>query len=135
MSDQAFSLFAYGSLQLTEVFEAVTLESREGVPAILGGFQRTKLRGFSFPALLPVPGAQTMGILYRSLGLDAWQRLDAFEDDFYERREVTVLLLDGALCQVFTYVLSDQYRHLSLDQDWSLDDLDSETIRDLLARL
>lgn len=135
MSDQASSLFAYGSLQLTEVFEAVSLESREGVPAVLADFQRTKLRGFGFPALLPIPGVQTAGILYRSLGSDAWQRLDAFEDDFYERREVTVRLLDGALCEAFTYVLSGQYRHLSLDQEWSLDDLHSETIRDLLARL
>lgn len=129
------ALFAYGSLQLPEVFEAVTLNKPEGTPAVLKHFQRTKLKGFGFPAILPVLGEETSGVFYPRLGADVWRRLDAFEDDFYERKAVAVQLADGSWGQASTYVLSETYRHLSRDEAWSLDDLDFQTIQDLLARL
>lgn len=135
MPDSRASLFAYGSLQLPEIFEAVTQRSQEGVPAVLRGFRRTKLRGFGFPALLPAQGAETPGILYPLLDEDAWRRLDAFEDDFYQRTAVTVHLTDTSLRPAHTYVLAESFLHLSLDASWALNDLDQATIRNLLERL
>lgn len=135
MTDSSASLFAYGSLQLPEVFEAVTRLPRAGCPAVLRGFRRTKLKGFGFPAILADDSLETSGILYHSIENVGWQRLDAFEDDFYERKRVTIELADGGSCLAWTYVLAERFHHLCLDEPWSLDDLDSQTIRDLLARL
>jgi len=135
MADSKAKLFAYGSLQLPQVFEAVTRLSREGDPAILRGFRRTKLRALGFPAILPADQEETSGILYHSIDDDAWRRLDAFEDDFYDRVSVTIELLDGTSCSAYTYVLAEGFRHMSLDAAWSLSDLDSWTVRDLLGRL
>ena len=135
MPDSRGSLFAYGSLQLPEVFEAVTRQSRKGVPAVLRDFRRTKLKGFGFPALRPALGIETSGVLYPALDEDAWRRLDAFEDDFYQRRAVTIHLSDTSLCLAYVYVLADGFLHLSLDEPWSLSDLDQTTIQHLLERL
>ncbi len=135
MSERPALLFAYGSLQLPEVFEAVTRQSRDGLPAVLEGFRRTKLKGFGFPAIVPVAGMETSGLVYTALEEDAWRRLDAFEDDFYDRKTVRVRLASGAVLEAQTYVLSHQFLHLSLDESWSLDDLDTETLHKLLARL
>ncbi|MEY2697799.1 MAG: hypothetical protein RL333_1937 [Pseudomonadota bacterium] len=135
MSERPGLLFAYGSLQLPEVFEAVTRQSRDGLPALLEGFRRTKLKGFGFPAIVPVAGMETSGLVYTALEEDAWRRLDAFEDDFYDRKTVRVRLASGAVLEAQTYVLSHQFLHLSLDESWSLDDLDTETLHKLLARL
>ena len=135
MSERPALLFAYGSLQLPEVFEAVTRQSRDGLPAVLEGFRRTKLKGFGFPAIVPVAGMETSGLVYTALEEDAWRRLDAFEDDFYDRKTVRVRLASGILLEAQTYVLSHQFLHLSLDESWSLDDLDTETLHKLLARL
>lgn len=135
MPDLNAMLFAYGSLQLPEVFKAVTALSREAHPAVLRGFRRTKLRGFGFPAIVPAEQEETSGILYHRIDEDAWRRLDSFEDDFYDRVSVKIELPDGSTCTAFTYVLTEGFRYLSLDASWSLSDLDSWTIRDLLARL
>lgn len=135
MPDPKAPLFAYGSLQLPQVFEAVTGQSREGVPAVLRGFRRTRLEGFGFPAIIPAPQEETSGVVYLSLDTDAWGRLDDFEDDFYERKVVSVLLADGTCIEGCAYVLADDFRHLSLDLPWSLDDLHPETVSELLARL
>lgn len=135
MSRRPDSLFAYGSLLLPEVFEAVTRQSRDGVPAVLDGFRRTKLKGFGFPAILPEAGMDTSGLIYTALEGAAWRRLDAFEDDFYDRKSVLIRLASGELLEAQTYVLSHRFLHLSLDESWSLDDLDRETLHQLLARL
>lgn len=135
MSDNSSSLFAYGSLQLQEVFEAVTRQAFKGAPAVLEGFRRTRIRGFGFPAIIPAAGAETSGMVYHGLGAEAWRRLDAFEDDFYERKLVMIRSANGALFEAHTYVLSPCFSHMSLDEPWTLGDLDSATVQTLLARL
>lgn len=135
MSDGPCSLFAYGSLQLQAIFEAVTQQSREATPAVLEGFRRTQLRGYGFPAIIPAPGMTTPGRIYPALEEDAWRRLDAFEDDFYDRKIVMLRTANGAFHEAYTYVLSPRFLHLSLDEPWSLDQLDPETVQRLLARL
>lgn len=135
MPDSCCSLFAYGSLQLPEIFEAVTHQSGKGIPAILRGYRCSKLKGFGFSAIFPALGEETPGVLYRSLDPDAWRRLDAFEDDFYDRQLVRIRLGDGSICKAYTYVLSNQCLHLYLNEPWSLDDLDCGTVQDLLERI
>lgn len=129
------ALFAYGSLQLRQVFESVTGCSRQPVPAVLEGYRRTRLQGFAFPAILPDPEASTDGVLYSELDDHAWLRLDAFEDDFYDRISVTVTFAGGEISESDVYVLRDDQAYLSLNVPWSLDDLGGEGLSGLLARV
>jgi hypothetical protein len=67
-------------------------------PAILHAHRRYKVRNASFPAILPTKAGEdstVRGTLVTGLtDGDIW-RLDIFEGDMYERREVTVRLLEG----------------------------------------
>lgn len=92
------NVFTYGSLMFPEVWQRVTGRSAVGEPASLSGFEARCLRDVSYPMLIPVPGAETPGILYRSVDPDALERLDLFEGEEYRRIRVTVA--PRALCAV-----------------------------------
>lgn len=59
-------------------------------PATIQGYRRLEVMGESFPGLIEGDGASIEGLLYFDLGKDEWERLTAFEDDFYDLEEVTV---------------------------------------------
>ena len=81
-------LFAYGTLQLPEVFHAVTGRLRASEPATLTGYGRYGLLGLAYPGLIHEPGARTEGLLYRNLTGSELSRLDGFEaaSDVYKRQ-------------------------------------------------
>jgi gamma-glutamylcyclotransferase (GGCT)/AIG2-like uncharacterized protein YtfP len=135
MHDDDAALFAYGSLQVPEIFEAVTGLDLNGIPGCLDGFRCVQLRGFGFPGLIAAANAKTSGLIYRGLTLEAWQRLDAYEDGFYERRVLTAKLSGDEKIQVHVYVLAEEGLRLALNSDWSLANLDEATVRGLLSRL
>ena len=74
-------VFAYGSLQVTEVMTAVTGKYFPSVPARLPAHARYRLKERAYPGLAPQPGRLHCGVDRLSL---SW--LDRFEDRFYERR-------------------------------------------------
>lgn len=129
MADDSGALFAYGSLQCRDIFGAVTGERRLGVPATLPGYRCVQLRGFSYPAVIPSDGALTSGVVYSDLSPELWARLDAYEDDFYERKCMRMLLDGGETSSVFVYVLAASSMDLALDTPWSLDDLDANDLQ------
>lgn len=60
------------------------------VPAVLADHARHKVRGVDYPAVVPEPGSSVRGVLVENLSDAAVSRLDSFEGDEYERREVHV---------------------------------------------
>ena len=61
-----------------------------------------------YPILLPGEGGEVHGMLHDASGVD-WPAMDAFEDaqgqpdDEYARREIAVMLADGATTSAFAY--------------------------------
>lgn len=104
-------VFVYGSLLFADIFEAVTGGSPARVGARLEGYARYRLRGESYPAIVPEPGARTAGAVYRALSQDMLDRLDRFEGEEYVRARVTVVLATGAPVQAHVYVLDPLERH------------------------
>lgn len=124
------SLFVYGTLMAPEVLHTLlegtvnyssSLETKTGW---LRGYQRFPVREHVYPGIVPFENDQCIGV--RGLVLfHLTQRqiriLDWFEDVQYERRQVTVELMDDGqmkqLCQ--TYVWINPQDELHLDRgDW-----------------
>jgi hypothetical protein len=97
--------FFYGTLMSPAVLRRVLFGPQASDPnsttrrplaardALLPGFQRRRVRGADYPAIVPRAGAETRGVLVRGLTPgDVW-RLDVFEGDEYARREVEVQVL------------------------------------------
>lgn len=98
-------LFAYGTLQIPEVMEAVTGKNWSWRNAEAPGFVQYLLKGEIYPAMVPADSAVTTGRLYEGVNADAWWLLDRFEDSVYQRRRIDVLLETGQQVSAYAYVL------------------------------
>jgi gamma-glutamylcyclotransferase (GGCT)/AIG2-like uncharacterized protein YtfP len=82
------NIFTYGSLMFERVWTVVVAGTYRKTNARLLGYQRRKIRGEAYPAL--VPGAaddQVDGVVYLDVGQRDAVRLDRFEGAFYSKKK------------------------------------------------
>lgn len=112
------NLFTYGSLMFPEVWNRVTGQPLTGQPATLPGHAARRLRGESYPVLVPDPSSKTCGILYTHISPEAMHRLDQFEGRFYDRVTVSVLTEDGKAQEAWTYRAANPTHPDILSEPW-----------------
>ena len=128
------AVFTYGSLMIPAVMEAVTGQRFEHEPARLLGFARYALRGETYPGLVEEPAAATDGILWRPIDAASVDRLDDFEGEWYERRNVIVETETGGESAAFTYVLHPDQHHRVSRRSWSRSRFESRYLQGFLSR-
>ena len=111
-------LFAYGSLVVSAVMEAVTGRSHRHAPARLPGYQRLALVDRIYPGIVATPGAVTSGRVYFDLSDRSLRRADFFEADEYVRESVEVVLEAGASLPAAAYVIAGEHRELTRPEPW-----------------
>ena len=72
------ALFAYGTLALPDVVDALTGRVPEARPARLAGYRCRLLLGEAFPGVERYPGSATDGVLYSGLSPADLSILDSF---------------------------------------------------------
>ena len=113
-------VFAYGTLMFSEVWRLVTGRDERGVPGRLDGHAVFRVRDAVYPGMVWTGGASTVpGVVYLNVDEAAIQRLDEFEDAFYERREVSAVFADGAKCQCCAYVVPAHRQQLLTREPWT----------------
>ena len=125
-------LFCYGTLMLGEVMELVAGRRFPSCPAMLAGFERRRLRGEVYPALVPAAAARALGVLWEDLDRAALARIDRFEGALYERQRQPIEVADGELRSAFVYVLRPEQRALLLESDWDEAEFRERFLRDYL---
>ncbi len=136
MSDpNSFSLFTYGSLMFSDVWQEVTGLSMQPVPARLHDHARYSVEDEDYPAVLRQPGQIVDGALYTGLSAAALAVLDRFEGPDYQRVTVQVLRTDGTQAEPIVFapqswpgagqmVAAQLYLHLGqgvrTGQSWSV---------------
>jgi gamma-glutamylcyclotransferase (GGCT)/AIG2-like uncharacterized protein YtfP len=116
------NIFLYGTLMIPEVLRRVTGRAYDTRAAVLHGFARLKVKGESYPALLPFPDMETDGIVVLDVGTEALSRLDAFEGELYQREEVTVEVGQDEWLEAETFVIRPAaYARLSAEA-WDEDE-------------
>lgn len=112
-------VFAYGTLELPEVVEALLGRRLPGEEAVLAGYARSLVRGQCYPGIVPRPGSRTRGILYRDV--EAWMLalLDRYEGALYRRRRVRVACASGEALAADAWVIPMQRRSLLSDEPWN----------------
>jgi gamma-glutamylcyclotransferase (GGCT)/AIG2-like uncharacterized protein YtfP len=117
------NLFVYGTLRIPAIWEAVSGDRQHPtVPATLVGYRMQRVKGGDFPVMMadpqamePIPGALVLNVSTETLRL-----LDAYEDTFYVRRNVTVTTPEGA-AEAEAYILTEERADLMSDAPWTLD--------------
>lgn len=115
------ALFTYGTLVVPALFVKVSGEARPQVPVRLVGYRRGRVRRQPFPGIVPEETATTEGVIYQAVSQAQMTRVDAFEDDYYERTTVKVeTIADGQVIEAQTYVVAPRYRHLVTTEEWDV---------------
>lgn len=102
------NLFVYGTLLVPKIWEAVSgIDEAGGKEGSISGYQILRVRGGDFPGIVPTGKNEdyVKGKIFCDLPERAMRRLDAYEDTFYERHEVDVLLADGTNTKANAYVV------------------------------
>ena len=86
-------------------------------PATIQGYRRLEVAGESFPGLVKEDAADVEGLLYFDLGEDEWERLTAFEDEFYDLEEVSVFGVYGTV-RALAYVVPPAHKAVLSDKAW-----------------
>jgi gamma-glutamylcyclotransferase (GGCT)/AIG2-like uncharacterized protein YtfP len=134
MSAAPISLFAYGTLQLPDVLQAVVGQRWRGEPALLVGYGRYRVRGKPYPAVIAEPAGNVAGLLYEGIGDEELALLDSYEGELYERRTVSVRA-GGDACPAVVYVLGEQHRSLLSSEGWELGEFEREHLAGYLQRI
>lgn len=115
------TLFTYGTLIVPALFVKVSGEARPQVPARLVGYRCGRVRRQPFPGIVPQEAATTEGVVYQDVSQAQLRRIDAFEDDYYERTPVEVeTIADGQVIEAQTYIVAPRYRHLVTAEAWDV---------------
>jgi gamma-glutamylcyclotransferase (GGCT)/AIG2-like uncharacterized protein YtfP len=130
------NLFAYGSLILPEVWEAVTGHSPPSEPGTIHSFIRRTVAGATFPGILPTgERSQTVdGSIYREIDAGTLEALNEFESDFYIRQPVIAVNAQGEEVQCEAYVVPPSGADLLSDEKWSLETFSREHLDGFLGR-
>jgi gamma-glutamylcyclotransferase (GGCT)/AIG2-like uncharacterized protein YtfP len=112
------NIFTYGSLMFPAVMTAVTGREFLSRKARVKNYARFKLTGESYPGLTPLEGAVTEGVLYLNIDALSVRRLDDFEGELYERKEISADPLDGESLIAHAYVIKAQHRDRLSSAPW-----------------
>ena len=127
------NVFTYGTLMFPDVMKTVVGACSPGEAARAVGLRRTRLKGLIYPAVYECRGAVVEGVLFQEVLETALPRLDYFEGDEYERREVSVEL-NGAVVSAWCYVLPESNAEMIDARPWEIETFRVRYLADYLQR-
>jgi gamma-glutamylcyclotransferase (GGCT)/AIG2-like uncharacterized protein YtfP len=128
------NIFTYGSLMFPSVMKAVTGREFPSRKARVKNYVRFKVKGESYPGLIPLEGTVTEGVLYFNVDALSVGRLDDFEGEMYERMEVQADGLEGQSFSAHAYVIRAQCRFRLSSSDWDPERFEANDLREFMAR-
>ncbi len=124
-------LFVYGTLQLQELFTAVTGQPfPKSCQARLHGYQIYRVKLANYPAAVPEPGISVNGLLLDGLSQQLLKVLDTYEDTAYLRTSAEVETHNGCQ-QAYFYLFRESARSRLSSEIWSLENYREEILQDL----
>ncbi len=124
-------IFTYGSLMYPEVWSRVVRANYQSAPARIHGFQRRKVRGETYPCLIPGRGT-VEGRLYFDINRQDLERLDRFEGSQYDRVPRFCDLTRGYV-PAAVYVWKREFRSQVISAPWHPRDFERDGLRRFLA--
>ena len=125
------NVFTYGSLMFPVVWDRVVQGHYRSSEASIHGFQRLRIRGEHYPALIINPNAGSLtGRVYFDVSASDIARLDHFETSDYARVSIAVTIAGKALAADAYLALKPE----TLEQmEWSPETFEVEGIASFLA--
>ena len=122
MRQENHTFFFYGTLMDRVILNRVTgvyFQPFRLRPGTLKDFKRMTVKKCTYPAILESEGDEVEGVVVHDITADAVERLDEFEDNNYERKDVIVELLSGSSVKAVAYIAGSEM--LLDDVAWNFD--------------
>ncbi|MEM9016654.1 MAG: gamma-glutamylcyclotransferase family protein [Verrucomicrobiota bacterium] len=132
------NVFVYGTLLVPRIWAAVTRSPEvASEPASLPRYQIARVRQADFPAIVETGEASDLvpGRVMLNVPESAIQRLDAYEDTFYERVEVEVSLRGSPMRADVYRVPKPSAAALLTDETWTLEWFEEHALERYWKRL
>jgi len=115
-------VFTYGTLMFPEVWRAVVGREFDAIEGTAAGYAIFRVRDAVFPGIVSGGDGDTVrGVVYVNVDAASLDRLDRFEDDFYERRSLAIDCDDGQQRSADAYVVPTMNRSVLTDEPWHRD--------------
>ncbi len=114
-------LFAYGTLMCNDIMQEVSGILPSSTSGCLFGYCRYGVKNEHYPAIIPEKEGCVKGIVYLDVSPAAWERLDRFEGEMYERLPVEITLNTGMRITANTYVWKPAFSLELTESHWSLE--------------
>jgi len=112
-------VFTYGTLMYPEVWRAVVGREFATVGGRAAGFAIYRVRDAVFPGIIAAtPRDAVRGVVYLDVDEASVDRLDRFEDGFYERQQIVVAGEDGRELVADSYVVPHARREVLTEEPW-----------------
>jgi len=115
------NVFAYGTLMLPRIFEALTGNVLNPQAATLNGYSRYMFKKRCYPGIIRDNAGCVEGVLYEGIDDRTLSILDWFEDVIYERQLLTVQTNEKK-SSAFVYVVSNRYQNRLDKTPWLLEE-------------
>lgn len=114
------SLFAYGTLLRQEVWNQVTKQPAEFLPAWCEGYVAYQVAGTNYPGLVPgEKGERTFGGVVLGIDQAVLKSLDDFEGSQYSRQVIRVNCADNGEIESWVFTWKPEFRHRLSPVRWS----------------
>jgi gamma-glutamylcyclotransferase (GGCT)/AIG2-like uncharacterized protein YtfP len=133
-NESVLRLFAYGTLMIEEIMETVTGRTFKSSDALLRGHVRYCIRDVLYPGIIKNKGSVVRGTVYYDIDDETMRRLDAFEDDIYERVAVEIITDDGNRLDAYTYRISERYESVLTAEVWEPEAFREKHMRSFIER-
>ncbi len=124
-------LYAYGTLQVPDIIALIVGGGLVGQPARLTGYARYRIIDRVYPAIVAAAGEEVSGVAYPDLTAPELERLDLYEGEIYERREVEVSIGETSVAAC-TYVLRAEHLGRLSTEPWDLAHFEREHLASYL---
>jgi gamma-glutamylcyclotransferase (GGCT)/AIG2-like uncharacterized protein YtfP len=115
-------VFTYGSLMFPQVWRAVVGRDFPTVEGNARGFAIFRVRDDVFPGIAEASDqSHVRGVVYLDVDEASLMRLDQFEGDFYERRNLPIDCDDGARRNADAYVVPVANLKVLTAEPWDRD--------------
>jgi gamma-glutamylcyclotransferase (GGCT)/AIG2-like uncharacterized protein YtfP len=128
------NIFTYGSLMFERVWTVVVAGTYRKTNARLFGYQRRKIRGEAYPALVPGTADDRVdGVVYLDVGQRDAVRLDRFEGSYYSKKKERCSLPDGSRISAWVYVFKEKFVDIVDPQTWDPEWFEKNDIHTFMA--
>lgn len=126
------NLFTYGTLMVPEVFNKVVGRTYPTCKGTLSGYMRYRVAEKSYPGIIQEDDRSVQGVVYLGVNSRDLERLDRFEGNIYEAREVIVKTETDIMLNALAYVIKPVFEGLLSEEQWVLEEFIKTHLKEFL---